>query len=61
MKEIARDNGWTDNSESSETPPTTYTRSDGVTVTVTPSSGELPNTGTFGQGDYTGLEGDFIQ
>lgn len=61
MKEIARDNGWTDSSESSETPPTTYTRSDGVTVTVTPSSGELPNTSTFGSGDYTGLEGDFIQ
>lgn len=61
MKELAKDNGWTDSSESSETPPTTYTRSDGVTVTVTPSSGELPNTSTFGSGDYTGLEGDFIQ
>ena len=23
----------------------------------TPSTGELPNTGTFGQGDYSGLEG----
>ena len=57
MKEIARDNGWTDSSESSETPPTTYTRSDGVTVTVTPSSGEGPTESTFGQGDYTGLEG----
>lgn len=63
MKEIARDNGWTDNSESSETPPTTYTRSDGVTVTVTPSSGEIPEGTGFGSGgempDY--LKGDFIQ
>lgn len=62
MKEIARDNGWTDSSESSETPPTTYTRSDGVTVTVTPSSGEGPTESTFGQGgempDY--LKGDHI-
>lgn len=62
MKEIARDNGWTDSSESSETPPTTYTRSDGVTVTVTPADPSKDEEYTFGQGgempDY--LKGDFI-
>ena len=62
MTELARDNGWTDSSESSETPPTTYTRSDGVTVTVTPADPSKDEEYTFGQGgempDY--LKGDFI-
>lgn len=59
MKEIARDNGWTDNSESSETPPTTYTRSDGVTVTVTPADLSKDEEYTFGQSGVNPEDGKY--
>lgn len=57
MKEIARDNGWTDSSEPVASDPS-YEQ---FLKECTPSSGEGPTESTFGQGDYTGLEGDFIQ